>query len=100
MFFPLFSGRAATCAAAKAAAPAKEAFLPCQLTSRANGIIVVYIDDFVNNISVVGLGNKAGTNALYLVRPALSAVEHGARQRLHGDDLYAGVLLLEIAAYT
>lgn len=48
-----------------------------ELTSCADGIVIVNVQYLVNDTGVIGLGYETGTDTLYLVRTALSTVQHG-----------------------
>ena len=54
----------------------QQTFLLGYLATCADGIIVFYIKYLVNDISIVRLGNETSSDALNLVRTALSAVQH------------------------
>ena len=79
MFFPLFSGRRASCVAAAAAAPAD---MPTSSPSSAassrgaDRIVVAYGDYFIHYASIVNFGDESGPDALYFVRAGLSAGEY------------------------
>ena len=77
MFFPLFSGRRASCVAAAAAAPADmPTFFGGQLAAGADRIVVAYGDYFIHYASIVNFGDESGPDALYFVRAGLSAGEY------------------------
>lgn len=80
MFFPLFSGRRASCVAAAAAAPAdmadEQSFFGGQLAAGADRIVVAYGDYFIHYASIVNFGDESGPDALYFVRAGLSAGEY------------------------
>ena len=54
----------------------QQAFSLGQLTTSLDGIIVLHIKYLVDILSRVGLGDKSGTDALNLMRTALSTIQY------------------------
>ena len=71
-----------------------------ELSSRADGIVIVNVQYLVNDTGIIGFGYETGSDALYLVGTALSTVQDGGGGWLHGDDLYVGILLFQVFADT
>ena len=72
----------------------------CQFATCADGIVVVDVEHFVYQRGIIGLGHETCTNALNLMRTALTTVENRRREGLYGNNLYVGILLLEVFGNT
>ena len=70
----------------------------CQLAAGLKGCLIRNADDFVIDRSIECLRNKAGADALDLVRAGSSAGENRRGIRLCTNDLHIGVFLLQIFA--
>ena len=54
----------------------QQSLLLGNLTACADGIVVLHVEHLVDDAGIVGVGHETGTDALNLMRAALSAVQH------------------------
>ena len=67
-----------------------------QFPTRANGIIIANPYHFVYHAAIIGFGNKACTNALYLVRTRLTATQNRRIDRFYSHNAHIGIFLFQI----
>ena len=78
----------------------QDAFGLSQVAASLDGIIVLYVEHFVDIFRRIGLWHEAGTDALNLVRTTLLTIENCRCGWLYGDDLHVRVLLLQVFGNT